>query len=499
MPASQIRELRQAGRLDEALSMAKAELDATPDNIWAKRNISWVFYGYISRCESALNWDTFLKNIRAIENLHLPAGEEMLFDNVAWKIGKMVYSISREDNIDPVIVHPLIKSISAFGFTKPSESYSFLLKGVHKVLKNNERYNDFVDWWDLKNLRVEDYENEQLPNGKDAMSLAEMVYSAYSKNLLPKSNNIGQMQFNKDKALAFLPVLTEVDEKHPKFQYVSYYRAKLLLAVGETDNTLPAFLPFARRKSKDFWVWDLLGEVVKNDQDKMLACYCKGLSCNSPKEMLTNLRTRLCRLLIARKLYKEAKTEIEEIVRVRIANGFSIPAEIINWQREDWYKTATATNSNKQYYKQHFNQAEQLLYSDIPEEIVIVDRISSDSKILNYFTDQKQSGYFKYEKYIDSVRAGDVLEVRFKPRGDSKFEQVYTVRISNNEAFRARYIRAIEGIIRIGEGNPFGFIEDIYVHPSIVTLKGLKNGDHTRGKAIRKFDVQRNKWTWILI
>ena len=34
MPSKEIKELRQAGKLDEAYQMAMAELEAEPENIW---------------------------------------------------------------------------------------------------------------------------------------------------------------------------------------------------------------------------------------------------------------------------------------------------------------------------------------------------------------------------------------------------------------------------------------------------------------------------------
>ena len=47
MPAKEIKELRQAGKLDEAYAMSKAELEAEPANIWGKRNLSWVLYAQL--------------------------------------------------------------------------------------------------------------------------------------------------------------------------------------------------------------------------------------------------------------------------------------------------------------------------------------------------------------------------------------------------------------------------------------------------------------------
>jgi hypothetical protein len=49
MPSKEIKELRKVGRLYEALDMALAEMQEDPDNIWTKRNISWVYYEYLKQ------------------------------------------------------------------------------------------------------------------------------------------------------------------------------------------------------------------------------------------------------------------------------------------------------------------------------------------------------------------------------------------------------------------------------------------------------------------
>ena len=48
MPAKEIKELRQDGKIEEAYAMAKAELLNDPSNIWGKRNISWVLYSQLN-------------------------------------------------------------------------------------------------------------------------------------------------------------------------------------------------------------------------------------------------------------------------------------------------------------------------------------------------------------------------------------------------------------------------------------------------------------------
>src|SRR5690606_20082095 len=121
-----------------------------------------------------------------------------------------------------------------------------------------------------------------------------------------------------------------------------------------------------------------------SDPEKVFACYCKALSCKSPDEMLVSLRQKMARLLIGRKLYNEARTEIDLLVHARTAHGFKIPAEVTNWQAMDWYRTAVSSKSNFGFYKVYIPIAEALLFSDVPEESVIVEFVNADKKILNF-------------------------------------------------------------------------------------------------------------------
>jgi len=102
-----------------------------------------------------------------------------------------------------------------------------------------------------------------MPNGKEVMAIAEQAYIAYAKHLLPKQTQHGEIIFNKDKAEAFLPVLSQIVEDYPQFQYPAYFNAKLLLALGDKDNMLESLLPFAKKKRNDFWVWELFQAIRK--------------------------------------------------------------------------------------------------------------------------------------------------------------------------------------------------------------------------------------------
>ena len=216
------------------------------------------------------------------------------------------------------------------------------------------------------------------------MSIAEQAYISYAKNLLPKHTSNGELAFDKQKAEDFLPILSKIVEDYPHFQYPAYFNAKLLLALGNKDNMLESLLPFAKKKRNDFWVWEILSEAFANEPDKVFSCYCKALTCKSPEEMLVNLRQKMARILISRKDYKEAKTEIELLVISRTENGYNIPAEVANWQSQDWYKNAESQKSNLNFYKQFTAIADAILFSDTPEETILVEFVNKDKKILNF-------------------------------------------------------------------------------------------------------------------
>lgn len=499
MPTNKIKELRQAGKLEEALNQAKAELASQPDNIWTKRNISWVYYDYLKQNTSPELFDSFLSWLSEIQNLHLPAEEKMLFDHLSWQIGAVVFKMAGNEPVPFDKIIQLLEIAKTFPYTKPSEGYSFIFKAFHKALKINDEYLEFADWWDFSNFRTEDFEKEKLPNGKEIIAIAEQGYIAYAKHLLPKQHHPGDIIFDKERALTFMPILLRIVEKYPGFTYPGYFYAKLLLAVGNKNDLLSTLLPFAKKKRNDFWVWEIVGEAVSDEPDKVLACYCKALSCISSEEMLVSLRQKMAGILIGRNLFNEAKTEIELLIKARNENGFKIPSEVSNWQTQEWYQQASSNNSNLEFYKEFIPSAESLLFSDITEELVVVEFVNSDKKILNFIASESKFGFFKYDRFIKNVKVGDTLKVRFQGGSNEGWYNIYTAIKVNDETFRRQFIKEVSGSIKIPEGKPFGFLEDVFIHPALVTRMKLTDGLRVNGLALKSYNQEKKQWGWKLI
>ena len=497
MPAKEIKELRQSGKLDEAYIMAKNELDADTDNIWCKRNISWVLYAQLDKC--AENTDAFIDKMNEVKALNLPETEDLFYENISIVIAKAARKICSQQTINVSALFKLFDEIKTVPVRKVTKWYSVLFKAFHKGMKETNRYIEFADWWGFNNFTQEDFVKESLPNGKPIMSLAEQAYIAYAKHLLPVHTQYGETIFDKEKVHEFLPILTEIVEKYPDFQYPAYFNAKLLLALGDSKDGLSSLLPFAKRKKNDFWVWDVFADAFATEPETVFSCYCRALVCNSPEEMLVNVRQKLAKLLIGKKQYNEAKTEIELLIKARTEHSYKISNEIIEWQNQDWYKNAKYYKSNAELYKQYAPIAEGILYSDNPEELIFVEFVNTDRKILNFIGSGMKYGFLKYERLIKEIKVGDILKVRIQGGTIGGAYQLYTAVRVNDEEFKKQFIKDIEGIVRIKQGNSFGFIDDVFIHPSVIAKLKLTDGMSIKGKAVRTYNSDKKQWGWKFI
>ncbi|MBP9133355.1 MAG: hypothetical protein KBF75_04965 [Saprospiraceae bacterium] len=497
MSFKEIKELRQAGKLEEALQMANQALESEPENIWNKRAAAWVYYDYLKKNAQPESFKVFKENLIKIKDLQLPEDEKMVFDNCAWQIGSLVFALQKTEHVDYGKINELFEIIKVFHFTKPSEPYSFIYKAFHKGYQNWPHYLPFADWWDFDNLRSEDYLKEEF-KGKKIMSIAEQAYIAYSKKLLEGEPLVPfglQRMIDKEKIQSFLPKLECLIDEHPDYQYPPYFKAKLLLALGNDENVLSAFLPFAKQKRKDFWVWDLLAEIFSEDKDVQFACYCKALSLNTSEDYLVKLRQTFSEMLIERKMYNEAKTEIQKVITTRENHEWKLPNQIMQWKEQEWYKSATAKKDNQDLYSNHTKQAEEILFHDIPEEIIAVEFVNENKRMINFVKDKKKFGFFKYAGNVEKPQIGDLLKVRFNGEGQDGFFKILTAKKAEPN-LTSGALKNFEGKLKIISPLNFGIIEDIFIGPKIIVEENLKEGQKLKGRAIRSFNKKKNEWGW---
>lgn len=499
MPAKEIKELRHAGKLEEALVMAQEELNANPDNIWGKRNISWVYYEYLKKYAQESNFEGFIENLTKIKDLNLPEDEVMIFDTSAYQLGSMLFKLQSSEPIDYSKINQIFDSIKECHFTKPSEGYSLLMKAFQKGSQNWSRFIEFADWWGLENFSDADYQQEEF-NNRLMPALVDKVYGSYCKKLIEGEalDGFGTVrEVDTEKIKSFLPQLDVIIDKHPEYRYLSYYKAKMLLELGNKENVLKAFLPFAKQKQNDFWVWGLMAEIFKEDKELEFACYCKALSLRTPDEFLIKTRQAFSKLLIERQLYSEAKTEIKNIIAVREGKGWKIPNEIVGWTESSWYIDAKEPKNNRPLYEKHKVKAEELLYSDLPEHLVAIEFVNHDRKILSFVKDKTMNGFFNYEGLVNNPEIGDILKVRIEAVGNEGFHRALTIEtIEDSAKVDVPCLKEVSGAIRVPENKSFGFLEDVFIPPNLVESSSITDGQNICMKAILSFNKGKKEWGW---
>lgn len=482
--------LRKLGKLDEALKVINSAIETDRENIWNKRAAAWVYYDFLKKHQDIDSIDQFNDYLTKIIELQLPRDEKMVYDNLAWQIGKMLFILSNDPEIKKQEIEGIFNAIKSFHFTKPGEGYSFLFKAFYKVFKDSPDYLELVNWFGLDSFMPADFLQEEMKDGKKMMAFVEQVYIAYAKCLLEYNDTQAE-----EGILSFIDALDHIMEKHPEYQYPPYFKAKLLLKIGDKQNILSAILPFAKQKQSEFWVWEVLSEAFPENDERRLSCICKAMTCNTPDKFLLNIREKLATILINKNFLAEAKTEIEKIVQTRKDNGWPIPPKVKNWMEQPWFIATASNKSNLRFYSQFISKANEILFSDVPEQNIAVEFVNYDKKVLHFVAPGKISGHFRYDKFLSKVSIGDVLTVRIKKSGEEGWYKLLTVQ-KTTEAELKGVLNSFAGIVINRSGKDFGFVNDIFIPPPVYTRNNLKDGDEISGKAILSFNKKRNEWGW---
>lgn len=489
MSYQEVKALRQQGKLAEALTLAQADLDQNPSDIWNLRSISWVHYAFMKLAQEKVDLPDFIKTLNQIRALKLPANEKILFESMAWQIGKIASQFAQQH---PQKLTALFDACVEIPFPKPTESYSFLLKAANKAPDNWENYMHFVKWWGIQNFHPSDYEGFVTDNGKKLISLVESTFIRMSKHLLEKKD-IAQINH-------FLPQIADLCTSHPHYQYPHYYHAKLLLATGDKKQFLNAFLPFAKQKQRDFWVWDLLSEIFEPESNEHYSCLCRALACGAPHKFTLNVKEKLAAVFVRKAQYNFAKREFEDAINARAQNGWKLPLLLEQITYAPWWKTTQSVANNGNLYVKDGAVATEILFFTIPVENVAIEWVNTKSQVAFFISETLESGSFLYRNMNIQPHVGMSLEVRFDKKGSgesSNFYKVLTIKESNT--FPSKLYKKIHAKLEIKSGNSFGFTGNAFADAITIERLKLKNGEMVNGMAMASFNKKKKQWGWKLI
>jgi tetratricopeptide (TPR) repeat protein len=495
MSFKEVKELRTSGKLEEALTLANTDLAADPLNVWNIRSISWVYYDYLKANAQINNFQTFIDYASKIIDLNLtPEDAQMLHDNTAMQFGKVIFALQGEESVNYSKIDSLFYLVKKLSISKASIANSYLIKSFLKGNVGWSRLIEFIDHFGFDGFQESDFLSEEY-NGKAMSSLVEKYYNAYCKKLIATANNPETVRTDfTARVNNFFPILDAITLKHGEFQFLPYFKAKLLILIGENDKVLDAFLPFAKRKKNDFWVWEVIADIFPKGDERKFACYCKALSLKTPEEYLVGLRIDFAEILIEKGKFPEAKFEINKSIEVRHKKGWKIPSSLTSVTLQPWYSSTQESKSNTNFYKDFTPIAEELLFQNIEEEIVAVEFVNSDKKVLNFVKNELKHGFFSYKGLLTKPEIGDVLKIRFAGLGqEGRFQ---TLSIIKDNSLISEAVKDFNGKVKKTDDKEFAFVDNYFIEPRLVDKHKLEKNQEVSGKVILSFNKKKEQWGW---
>ncbi|MCA8831934.1 DUF7017 domain-containing protein [Hymenobacter pini] len=392
-----VTELRKAGRLDEALTQGLAELAAKPTDVWAKRNMAWVYYEQL-KLAAADTTVSLQPQLQALADLGLGADEELLYTQIIWQVVKRIYALAKAPhaigawlevklNGSPVWtrstlptadvryryrteVQQVLGLLAEMPYPRPCEAHSALLKAVVQVKEKSSPL-PFLLTYGPAYLRADDFVGEEY-QGRQQAALAQQVFMGIARELSTAPLNTEATQDFPAHIAAFLPQLTQVIEKYPGYQWLPYFRAKLQLRIGDAAAALPTLLPVVRQKSSEFWAWQLLVETLTGtDPAAALACLYRATTCRTEEKFLRGLRLNLAAQL-AVDHPGEARWQLQKAEETTNAEGWPVRGEMLLLRTQLAGHPAAPDEATR---RQWLALAEQTAYGDLPWQPVVLQYI----------------------------------------------------------------------------------------------------------------------------
>lgn len=445
-----ITNLRRAGNLNEAYRVAQAALDARPDDVWCKKDMAWVLYDFAKQKATVDTKEQFVRCLDKLLEVDLPEDDDVFYNSVGFLVRGMAATMIRAENLDSAFFDALFARIKSLKIQKKTPVYSSLMTVMLRTKDWWKGFKNFCEWWRFDSFMDEDLGTRNEEGGKideergtrnedgaprKVMPMAERVVMAYCRCLLDGG---GTEEIEK-----FLPWLDEFSRQHRNYIYLPFYGAKLLWAAGRKDEYFAKMKIFARKKSGEFWVWDLLGDYF-DDKATRLKFYAKGLSCRSKAEMSVKLREKTGFLLLELGYEAEALSELMFVAKIRERNKWGVNRVLGGAIESLSQKGVKPSGNNKDFFEKMSADAEQVVFG------------GNVKKSVNNNNNKKNNNT--------------------KAKREETFE--------------------FEGKIKVSDGG-FGFVrydgKTVFVPGNFVKDKEIADGSIVKGRYVKSFDKKKNK------
>ncbi|MDX1909551.1 MAG: hypothetical protein SF053_21105 [Bacteroidia bacterium] len=491
-----VTELRQSGKLEEALALALEQLQAAPDDETVIKETAWVYLSYFKRTCKNPDVEPALGYMDQILSVHPRlAHDTILGESIGWAIFRYAKFLLEQKPPRSHEVVSLLQKARGFAYSPEQQpsAYPALLRIALKVKDFFPDFLEYIDWWGLDNLQGEDFDPYETQGGKRLMALAEQVHIAVAKKLIA----------TRDKAAieTFMERLNRLIHDHPDYVYPSNYRIQLLLALGRNQDVIAMLVPYLRRRRNEYWPWSVLGEAFMGvDDDKAIACFSQSLLVPGGKpEAQAHIHEHLAILLAGRQMYSEAKAEVEGLLRLKRDRKWNLTTPISELMQQPWYDQTQPMYNTRNLYRQVASLANEVLYEDIPIQTGVVTHIDPKTGKAWYMVGKEVQGSLQLNKCPDRLAVGDFVALRLEEHeGETnKWYSVISCRKTTTQLPDPEVAKPFKGRLIMPRDKEHGFVEPwIYIHPQMIRDGRLIPGQEVTGVAVIAYDKVRERWNW---
>lgn len=476
-----------AGQIHEGYEIALNDWNNDSENVWTHREVGWALYYLIKHDVENRSHDNLYEHLEKFSELTLldMSQDKLIFENVLWKLSECLREVP-SDNL--VLISNIFSKIHDWRLG-PSRSYSYFIQNCLKF-EGWEQMATFIEWWNIDNLQPEDYQPFKMENGRTVMALAERVLIAYSKALMRLRDQV--------RIDSFIPRLESTAEQYPDMIYLGYFCGKLLIAQGASaEDALNRLVPFVRKKESEFWAWQVLSEIFRNDVQKRFACLLRAVHCRTQESFLGKIRIALAEIYVSQNDLPRAKYHIDKVSICYLQHGWRIPNQIQQWTIQPWLSCTVADSSDPIDYKA---VTDGVLYNDTEKRIALVTYVDTQAKRASLIYGMRQKQTVKYSGWGFAPSVGMVLNV------ESVLEN-HVLKVINVErcvvGADVSFMKEIFATVDKRQENQFAFIkngsEKYFVSPSVVSKYNLNGGEVVNAIVAFDFNKKKNEWSWTCV
>lgn len=497
-----VKALRQSGDLRAAYNQARQLVDADPDNVWNRRALAWVYADRLKEAAAQPNSASrLIQGLKTIVALNMPDDEPVWREQVLWCVVKFMLRTATQQ-LPLVDLAALVSLSRAFVPAGPSLVRSVWLKALLKHNKT-ENQGSQIDWlglldqfgWD--GFRPEDYQPDAAQAVDPAAApvragsaLVERICLAVARQLL-QTVPVFEVEVR-----PMAERFSKLANAHPDWTFLPFYQAKLLLTIGDSQEALRVFLPFARLKRSQFWVWSMLADLV--EPELSMCCLFRAILPGTPETFLVKVRQQLAGRLIEQGRWAEARFQVERLLQTRQQEGWKIPDTVNRWMNDDHYTSASSVAPAADAS----DAALAILFRDIPETLAVVVGVDLAKKRAVVAVDAHTTLAFPYSQFGLTPGIGDALAIRCQPEVAAVSKPTHQLKLRvltatpTNLPLSTELVSSAVGPLRTVPGKAFGFVGSVLVPVDVLSAHTGLVDSLVEVRAYAAWDERKNKPGW---